>query len=233
MVQENRDDGCGYGAADALHDVQGCGGDRDGSLGDGGVGSADGRNRDGTHADGADKEDDADKPFREGGWRDDGESERSEKRDESSDAAGGKQEPDARGREMQDGQKVQGNQHLASEVEAIDEELRGGRGAEGWVAQELEINERCGARADGVADEGCQQRDRSDEKKDVAQLRGGIRAEDFQAVEQQYEARREKKKSDVIKAAAGLTCGVGRKNPSGEEHCEQADRKIDEEYPVP
>jgi hypothetical protein len=35
------------GAADALHGVHGCGGDRDDSLGDGGVGSADGWNGDG------------------------------------------------------------------------------------------------------------------------------------------------------------------------------------------
>jgi hypothetical protein len=40
---------------------------------------------------------------------------------------------------MQDGQKIQGNQQLASEGEAIVEELRGGVGAEGWIAKELEI----------------------------------------------------------------------------------------------
>jgi hypothetical protein len=165
------------GRPDALHDVHGRGGDWDGSLGDGGVGSGDGRNCDRAHSDGADEENEADKPFRERGRRDRGESDRGEKSDESSsvadaagaealgdrahpgigakssEAAGGKQEPDPRGREMQNGQKVQGNQHLASEVEAIDEELRGGGGAEGWIVKELEIKEGCGATADRVAGE--------------------------------------------------------------------------------
>jgi hypothetical protein len=43
---------------------------------------------------------------------------------------------------------------LASEGEAIDEELRGGGGAERWSAKELEINQGCGAAADGVAIKG-------------------------------------------------------------------------------
>jgi hypothetical protein len=57
---------------------------------------------------------------------------------------------------MQNGQEIQGNQHLASEGEAIDEELRGGGGAEGRIAKELEINEGCGATAERVAGEGGQ-----------------------------------------------------------------------------
>ena len=55
---------------------------------------------------------------------------------------------------MQDGQEIQRNQHLASEGEAIDEELRGGGGAERWIAKEQEINQGCGAAADGVATKG-------------------------------------------------------------------------------
>lgn len=71
------------------------------------------------------------------------------------------------------------------------------------------------AAADGVAGEGSQQGERGDKKKNVARLCGGIRAEGFRAVEQQYEARRDEKESDDIETAAVLACAVGRKNPDG------------------